>query len=227
MLYLLFYIFLFGLLFFAYFVFPLFIKRRYKGELSKLSGNQVYLTFDDGPDPDSTSAILDILKEHNIKAVFFVIANRAEKHPEIIERMIEEGHLVGNHSYNHLNAIKSEPFRYWFDLKKSHSVLQKFNLSKPVLFRPPFGKFNLFTLTFIQLGYKVLLWNCDPQDFNQQDDQNIINYISENAGPGSVILLHDARVGQRYSAEITIRALPKLIENLKQKNFEFGLPEIN
>ncbi len=149
------------------------------------------LTFDDGPHPEITPQILDLLKKHNAKATFFCIGQHAEKHPEILKRILEEGHGVGNHSYSHKNTF---PFfgesQIKTELEQTDAILKQAN----TLFRPPFGVTNPTIAKVVkETGHQVIGWNVRSFDTVIKNPQTITKRILNKVKPGSIILMHDTR----------------------------------
>ncbi len=183
-----------------------FLKRKY------VRKGYVCLTFDDGPSSQSTLKILSLLKAYNSKATFFVLGSHIEKHPEIVNRILKDGHEIGEHGYQHLHPWKSSPWKYAIDLIKSHKTLKNLNIHDQVLhFRPPFGKINLLTLLYVVFsGKKFAYWDIDPKDYKNKSPKQIANEIFTQSPQGSIILLHDGRTNSNNSADITVETL-KLI----------------
>ena len=155
----------------------------------------VALTFDDGPHPEHTPKILDVLARHGVKATFFVIGERAEAHPEIVRRIIAEGHLVGNHTYSHSNRfpwMRDEKMRediHWCDV-----VLQRITGRTPVLFRPPFGVTNPPLARAIGNRYTVAGWDVRSLDtMAKWPRTRVFERVCRRLRPGSVVLMHDDR----------------------------------
>lgn len=192
---------------------PLWLKWLYgRGFLwdIKTTTNEVYITFDDGPVPGVTEWVLDLLKEHNIKATFFCIGSNVVKHPSLYQRVIAEGHTVGNHTFNHVNGLKKSVAEYRRNIEECAKVVD----SK--LFRPPYGKLRLFQLLNIRKKYTPVMWSVLSADFDptvtpEQCLANVINHTTR----GSIILFHDS-----IKAENNLRyALPRYLEWLKENGF--------
>jgi peptidoglycan/xylan/chitin deacetylase (PgdA/CDA1 family) len=180
--------------------------------------NKIYLTFDDGPTPEITEWVLEILKEHQIKATFFCIGKNIQKHPAIFNKVIDDGHAIGNHTFNHLNGWKT-PFGNYLeniDLCKSEIKNQQ-----PPLFRPPYGKIKTTQSKKLrQLGYKIIMWDVLSADFDQSiSPEKCLENVIKNIKPGSIIVFHDS-IKAFKNLEYT---LPKSIAILKQKGFEFDI----
>ncbi len=185
--------------------------------------NHIYLTFDDGPDPICTPLVLDILKTYNAKASFFVMGTRAEHHPELIKRMLTEGHSVGEHSYAHPFPWTSKPLETFNDLQKCARVLDAF-LSKEVrLFRPQYGKLNLASVIWLLKNKRQLaFWNNDPQDYAKTTAEEISQSVISHLATHKIILLHDGRQeGNSQHSESLSQALIGILEHGQQKQYSF------
>jgi len=161
---------------------------------SSTSDNKIALTFDDGPSL-ATLEVLNILRKHNVKATFFCIGNKIKKHPEIIEKIVSEGHIIGNHSYSH---------NYWFpllrvkaivtEIERTNTLIEKFTKQQNNLFRPPFGVMNPnIAKAGSKTNQRVIGWNLRSFDTTTKDKNKVIQRIQSKLHPGSVILLHDDR----------------------------------
>jgi len=155
--------------------------------------NEIALTFDDGPVPDRTEGILDILKHHNVPATFFCIGKHVEAHPQIVRRMHEEGHLVANHSYFH---------RATFDLQSAAAIATELNStdlaitrvvgSRPRFFRPPYGVTNPMVATAVRNGnYLTIGWSIRSFDTVIEDRTRLLRRLTRSLSGGDIILLHD------------------------------------
>ena len=177
-------------------------------------GRKVAITFDDGPAP-GTNAVLDILKKYQAKASFFCIGKNLEKHPEILARIVAEGHSVGNHSWSHSNVFSL------FGKKKIINEIEQTNQLIKVttdlacnLFRPPYGVVNPPIARAVrQTGMKVIGWNLRSFDTSTLDPEKVIRRIKKRMRPGSVILLHDDRKN-------TAIILEAVLEFAKEQNYE-------
>lgn len=198
--------------------FGLYIKTYCKGK-----GNEkvLSLSFDDGPHPQFTADVLDLLKEHNIKAGFFLIGNRIEKEPGLVQRMIAEGHMVGNHSYTHTNkyAFRSSK-RLIEDLQQNEELISKLGGRKVKLFRPPFGVTNPnIAAAARKLGYSVIGWSIRSLDTLGRPAEKVIRRVVSRFKPGGLILLHDTH-------EEIIPILKKLIEEASEQGYSFVSPDV-
>src|SRR2546423_652360 len=178
--------------------------------------HQVAITFDDGPDPRWTPKLLDILKAANVKATFFVVGVNAERYPELVRRIVNEGHEVGNHTYYHPNLALCWPQHIRLELNATQLLLETLTGRATTLFRPPYaadtGPTDLSELTPLKiaedLNYLVVLENIDPQDWAKPGADIILRRIKQQRHDGSVILLHDAG-GDRSQ---TVEALPRILD---------------
>ncbi|SKA75685.1 Polysaccharide deacetylase [Prosthecobacter debontii] len=157
--------------------------------------NQVWITLDDGPDPVITPLLLDILDRHQAKAGFFLIGDRAQKHPDLVREIAKRGHLIGNHSQTHpsANFWILRPKRMWAEVAGCQKTLGEILGTPPTWFRPPVGHHNLFLSPPLRaLGLTMAIWNCRGFDGVIQDPALILELIGKQLRPGSIILLHDA-----------------------------------
>jgi peptidoglycan/xylan/chitin deacetylase (PgdA/CDA1 family) len=153
----------------------------------------VALTFDDGPHPEHTSAVLDRLAAHGVRATFFVVGARAEAHPALVARIVAEGHALGHHSWSHGRAEETAPAALVAEARRTEALLARLTGRRPRLFRPPFGAVGVAKLVGLwRAGQAVALWNQDPKDFAQGDLAPIRRWVADAplAG-GDIVLLHD------------------------------------
>jgi peptidoglycan/xylan/chitin deacetylase (PgdA/CDA1 family) len=180
-----------------------------------VKGQNVYLTFDDGPDPEVTTFVLDELKRNNIKATFFCIGKNVVQYPEVYARILKEGHAVGNHTNNHVKGSKVSSADYMEEVK----CAQKYIDSK--LFRPPYGRITKFQRRLIGengMGYKIIMWNILSGDFdvNLSKEEVLLNVI-RNMYPGAVVVFHDSQKAKEKIFDV----LPKLLNFLKGAGYSF------
>jgi polysaccharide deacetylase family sporulation protein PdaB len=175
----------------------------------------VSLTFDDGPHPKKTTEILDILKKHDVKATFFIIGINAEQHPDIVKRIIDEGHEIGNHTYSHNLKTKKTPTS---EIERLDEYINKSFGYKIKLYRPPGGIICQDTKKVSQeLDYDVILWNVDTKDWAHKSVTSIKNNVLKNVSCGSIILMHDYITGESNTAD----ALDIIIPELKKEGYQF------
>lgn len=186
--------------------------------------NKVALTFDDGPDPRYTSEILKILKRSKVKASFFLIATNVQKYPKLACQIAQEGHDIGNHSFNHGNLLVSRESALKKNVIKANEVITEITGIQPLMFRPPRGLYNKDMLKLVSdLGMKVVLWNLSSLDWRGTKPRKIAKIILEKARGGDIILFHDGGnlvYNREISHQNTVRALPQVIEGLVKRGYE-------
>ncbi len=178
----------------------------------------VALTFDDGPHPESTMRALDALDAANAKATFFVIGKKAEAHPEVVRAILERGHAVGLHSYEHDRLFAMRGATRWHDdLTRCARVVEDISGERTRLFRPPIGHTVPHTPRIVrELGLRVIGWSVSARDGVRADSKKIVERIVTSARDGSIVLLHDA--SERGTHEPAgVAALPEILEGLKKK----------
>lgn len=175
----------------------------------------VYITFDDGPIPVVTPSVLNTLKKFNCKATFFCIGDNADKHPSILSDVISEGHVIGNHTYNHLKGWQSSDSDY-LDNIKTGSLITGIRL-----FRPPYGRIKKSQIAKIRQQFpetEIIMWDVLSGDFDEsiskeQCVKNVLNHCKN----GSIIVFHDS-----FKAYKRLKyALPIILENLSERGFQF------
>ncbi|KQO01045.1 polysaccharide deacetylase family protein [Paenibacillus sp. Leaf72] len=207
------------------------LQQRYPGAYF-LNGprhkKEVSLTFDDAPDPRFTPAILDILAKHHVQATFFLVGTRADKHPEIVKRIHREGHIIGNHSYNHEVMSKLSPNDFHRQVWRTDTIISRIIPYHPHFFRPPYGEMQPSQVAWAKNnGYIVVNWDVDSADWkNNPTSSAILRNMHKTLRSGSIILQH-AGGGVKQSLSGTIEALPQLIASLQQKGYRIvTLPEL-
>ena len=173
----------------------------------------ISLTFDDGPN-ENTLSILDILKRHNVMATFFCIGKNIEKHPEILKRIMEEGHVVGNHSYSHSNFFDFYRKKHVIaEIRKTDALIESISGKKVQLFRPPYGVTNPSIRKALEVTkHKVIGWNIRSLDGILKDEKIIFERIKNRIAPGGIVLLHD------ISHTVTI--LERLMLHLEENKYK-------
>ncbi len=178
----------------------------------------IALTFDDGPHQTYTPQILDLLAKYDAKATFFVIGERAEKFPDLIRKLNDEGHEIANHTYTHPHSITAEELEN--ELKKTNEVIHDITGTYPLLYRPVGGSYNDNIInTAVENGYKVIMWSWhqDTKDWKRPGVNNIVTTVLSGATPGNIVLFHDAG-GDRSQ---TVTALENILPALEQKGYKF------
>lgn len=183
--------------------------------------NKIYLTFDDGPIPEITVWVLEELKKHDAKATFFCIGHNIEKHPEIFEKVINEGHSIGNHTFNHLNGWKTSTEEYLKNtfLCEEQILESKICNLKSKIFRPPYGKIKPSQSKKLRrLGYKIIMWDVLSADYDTSiSPEKCLENVLQNVSSGSIIVFHDS-VKAFPNMEYT---LPKALKYWTAKGFVF------
>ncbi len=210
---------------------PGFVKTLFPNFVWNINTNnkELYLTFDDGPTPEVTDWVLQTLNEYNAKATFFCIGKNVESNPEIFQRIIDFGHFVGNHTYDHLKGWKTKAKEYignieltdsvmMFQIQNSKSLYQN-DFSTLKLFRPPYGKFkNKQRKQLLELGYRIILWDVLSYDWDKSiTEDTCLNNVISTAKEGSIIVFHDSVKASQNLKYV----LPKVLKHYSEKGFEF------
>lgn len=185
---------------------------------------QVYLTFDDGPNEPYTSQILEILRGENVGATFFVCGKNVARYPETAKKIVQEGHVIGNHSYSHsffstlLGLIKKE-------IRETNQIIETTTGIRPKLLRPPWGLVAPWLKALVP-EMKIILWDINSRDWLKPRAEKIIKRVVKPIRPGAIILLHDGKEIRGGDRSQTVAALPTIIKTLKSQNYIFQvLPE--
>ena len=173
---------------------------------------EIAFTFDDGPHPVWTEKLLDGLKERGIRATFFVIGQSAEEHPELIQRMLEEGNQVGNHTYSHVQLTACKTDQALEEIQKTQEVIYDATGFQPRYIRPPFGSWN--EVLQDKTNLQSVLWDVDPYDWKVQNTDIIVQRILEQTEDGSIILLHDVY-------EESVEAALKVADIFLERGYRF------
>lgn len=188
---------------------------------NKINKKVLYLTFDDGPDEKYTSYLLDLLKKYNVKATFFMVATFAKENPIIVNRVKEEGHLIGLHSFEHKNALFQSKSYTSYDFEQSVKIMKELGVNVKY-YRPPWGHFNIFTNHEVK-NYNLdkVLWDVMAQDWEGNiTADDICDKLLRRSKNGSIICLHDGR-GENDAPLRTIKALEKTIPIWKKEGYKF------
>ncbi|MGA3014990.1 MAG: polysaccharide deacetylase family protein, partial [Bacteroidales bacterium] len=170
----------------------------------------IYLTFDDGPIPEVTPDVLNILKENKIKATFFSVGDNVKKHPDVFASLIAEGHAIGNHTFHHLNGWKTPPAEYLDDVNHCNELLNT------KLFRPPYGKVTPSQYFLLRKKYKIILWSALSGDYHAGiSKEQCLSNVIESTGPGSIVVFHDSLKAK----ENLFYTLPRFIDHFLDKGF--------
>lgn len=197
---------------------PQFIRWLYPRACWRMSASKqaVYLTFDDGPIPEITPWVLDVLDKYHIKATFFMVGDNVRKYPDEFKMVVKRGHRIGNHTYNHLQGIKVNAKRYMANIEKSERYLTT------DLFRPPHGLMRLSQYRALQEHYRVIMWDLVTRDYDSKlTGEQVLDKVKRYVRPGSIITFHDSV----RSINNLRYALPRAIEWLLSEGYEFKVFE--
>jgi len=178
---------------------------------------KVYLTFDDGPTPEITTWVLNQLTEYNAKATFFCIGDNIERHPDIFKEILDDGHTIGNHTFNHYNGWKTNTADYVNNFEMCKETIGKLTTDHSKLFRPPYGKIKKLQAKWLrEKGYKIIMWDVLSADFDTSvDPKKCLENVVKNIASGSIIVFHDS-VKSFPNLEY---ALPKTLLFLKKNGY--------
>lgn len=181
-----------------------------------VDGPYIALTFDDGPHPTLTPKLLDILKEKGVKATFFVLGQCVTANPDVLKRAADEGHEIGNHSYDHKAFTKGGAAGVASEVNQTNAAIESATGKKPVLVRPPYGSTNSSITKRLneEFGLKVVMWDVDPLDWKYRSSSRVTSEILKNTKAGSIVLSHDIH-------PTTVAAMPEVIDGLLAKGFKF------
>lgn len=171
---------------------------------------EIYLTFDDGPTTGVTEKVLDLLQAYNSKATFFCIGENVEQNPQLFERIKNEGHATGNHSYSHQDGWKTCTFSYVKDAMKGNEKIQS------SLFRPPYGRITLGQSSLLKKKFKLVMWDVISGDFDQRiSKEKCLNNVVKNAQGGSIVVFHDSV----KAADSMLFALERSLKHFKDEGY--------
>lgn len=173
--------------------------------------NAVYLTFDDGPTPELTNQILEILSIKKVKATFFIVGENVQKHPKLFQKIIDNNHCVGNHTFNHLKGWDSSNISY---LK---NILKASNYIPSNLFRPPYGKLSLNQAKSLTSRFKIIMWSILSYDYDKTVTAEECLSLSLDVKPGDIVVFHD----NVKSSKNMLYSLPKFIDFCLAKGYHF------
>ncbi len=174
----------------------------------------VYLTFDDGPIPEATPFVLDVLERYRAKATFFMVGDNARKYPELFEDVKARGHRIGNHTYNHIGGLLRGVDSYVRNVHKANEILQT------DLFRPPHGWMKWEQFLFMRHYYRVIMWDLVTRDYSTHlNAKDVVDNIRRYARPGSIITFHDSL----KSIDKLRTALPESLEWLQEQGYAFKI----
>jgi peptidoglycan/xylan/chitin deacetylase (PgdA/CDA1 family) len=171
----------------------------------------VYLTFDDGPVPEATPMVLDILKQHNARATFFCVGDNVKKHPELFERVKAEGHAIGNHTNNHMDGWTKSVKKYADNVNACRELVNS------GLFRPPYGRITLKQYKYLKKEYDIIMWDVLSMDYDKDlVAEECLELVKKNTRSGSIIVFHDSIKAKDKIPYL----LPKTLEFLASEGYQ-------
>jgi peptidoglycan/xylan/chitin deacetylase (PgdA/CDA1 family) len=189
----------------------------------KTTEKKIYLTFDDGPIPDVTEWVLEQLALFNAKATFFCVGENVLKHPEIFEKIVNLGHLVANHTQNHLKGWKTETELYLDNFHLCESSIATIKKEKSNLFRPPYGQLKRKQASEILKTHKIWMWSVLTKDYDANfNEGRCLENAIKKTGNGSIVLFHDSLKAQKKLKYV----LPKYLEHFSKKGYRFEIMEL-
>lgn len=179
----------------------------------------LYLTFDDGPTPEVTEWVMDLLDQYNAKGTFFCVGKNAEKHPNLVRELVRRGHTVGNHTYSHKNALKVSPERYLIEVQQAQTVFSDLFDLKIRNFRPPYGMITPAIKSVLTEHFNIVMWDVLSGDFDLDlKKEKCLESVLEKSTDGSIIVFHDSL----KCREKLTWCLPQVLEHFAKKKFHFA-----
>jgi peptidoglycan/xylan/chitin deacetylase (PgdA/CDA1 family) len=203
-------------------MYPFLLKKIFPSVIRNITTQEkiLFLTFDDGPIPEVTPSVLDLLKQYNAKATFFCIGENVQKHSDVYNRIILEGHSTGNHTFNHLNGWKTKTKDYLENISRCDLALnskQQTTNNKP-LFRPPYGRITPSQYSILNTQYSIILWDVLSKDWEQNlSAEDCFQRVEKAAKPGSIIVFHDSLKAEKRMKP----ALEKTLDCFSEKGYVF------
>ena len=197
---------------------PWFSRAIYPDAIFRMDPDEkaVYLTFDDGPIPEVTPWVLELLDKHNIKATFFMVGDNIRKHPDVFRMVVERGHRIGNHTFNHIRGFEYLSSNYLANTDKANEMM------KTDLFRPPHGHMRWMQYMTLKRHYKIIMWDLVTRDYSKKlRPPQVLANVMRYARNGSIITFHDSL--KSWNNGNLQYALPRAIDFLKEEGYEFRL----
>ncbi len=174
--------------------------------------HRMYLTFDDGPHPELTPQVLDVLDEYHAKATFFCVGDNVQRYPEVYQQLLRRGHKTGNHTFNHLNGWRTPLNLYYENVNACREVVDS------DLLRPPYGRITPSQIQTLKKEYQIIMWSVLSYDFDSETSpEQCLDYVINSAEDGAVIVFHDSP----KSAANMLYALPKVLKHFTGQGFSF------
>ena len=197
---------------------PKIFRALYPSAVFRMNPNErsVYLTFDDGPIPEVTPWVLDLLNVYDVKATFFMVGDNIRKYPDIYQSVVDDGHQIGNHTYNHIRGFEFLTKNYLKNTRKADKVMDT------PLFRPPHGHMTLTQYLALKKHYKIIMWDVVTRDYSKKlRGPQVLANVMKYTRNGSIITFHDSL--KSWENGNLQYALPRSIEFLKEEGYEFKL----
>ena len=188
--------------------------------IRSMPDENIYLTFDDGPDENITPRLLELLSKHKIKATFFMVGQKAERYPEIVLQIHKNGHAIGNHSYTHPHLIFKSKESIEGEIKRTDEAVFEITGKRPTLFRPPHGQFGFAVLSILKsTNHRMVLWSASSQDYKvKTSTEKIQARMKKYVRPGKIVLMHDGHLQSQHMLE----ALKNSLDRFKEKKLKFS-----
>ncbi|MFY0689431.1 MAG: polysaccharide deacetylase family protein [Cyclobacteriaceae bacterium] len=178
----------------------------------------IFLTFDDGPNPDATSYVLNILDRFDAKATFFMLGENVEKYPELVLEVVSRGHTIGNHSYSHFDGWRLSNGKFFKDIEDGQNCLDQLNIGHRKLFRPPYGRITWRQGHYlINQGYEVIMWQLLSGDFFKELNLTSARRALLSCGSGSIVVFHDS---DKFLDRVKL-LLPEFLEHFSVRGYSF------
>lgn len=195
---------------------PWLLKKLFSSAVWEMPAKEkkIYLSFDDGPHEEVTPFVLDTLSKYDAKASFFCLGKNVAEHPEVYARILDEGHAVGNHTYNHLNGWKTNDKKYFTDIKKAGEYIDS------RMFRPPYGRISTLQAKYLPQAFnmKIVMWSVLSGDFDEKlSEQKCLDNVLLTARAGSIVVFHDSA---KAFPKLTY-VLPRVLEHFSGEGYTF------
>ncbi len=199
---------------------PVVVKKIFNDFQWNTLNKKILLTFDDGPNIETTERILDTLNLFGQKAIFFCVGNNIKNNPSLVDLILSDGHEIGNHTFNHKKIDKLRTFKLHEEIDSVSSILKEKHNYCPKYFRPPYGRFNFLTSKILkEKKLRNVMWSLFTFDY--KNDLNVVKFVIKNyLEKDSIVVFHD----NLKSKEVIIKALDFLFDEVSKNNFEIGIP---
>jgi peptidoglycan-N-acetylglucosamine deacetylase len=199
---------------------PYFIKKIFSSFQWESKIDKILFTFDDGPIPETTPLILEVLSGYNIKAAFFCVGENIVKYPDLYRRIVNEGHLVCNHTFNHTAISKLSRDEVTAQIEKFNNLIKQKSGEDVLYFRPPYGKFNLSSASILQqMNLKTVMWSLLTYDY--KNDINVVKFaVKKYLKKNSIIVLHDSL----KSKSVIVESINYIVDESSRRGYQTGVP---